>query len=659
MSPTESRNRVPATRPRRGPILFWFIPVLAITLAGCDGQTLYDDLPDDGGPTTPTPTGQLSVALESYDVPERMEDGDQMKFSVRWSPRSGGPTTATLGVSARITAPGMPTAIFVKLQEVNVATGPAVASLSVPYSQVRAALPTSVQRGVPLAMELTAYALDQAGRCVAAVKPELQQLPCEVISGVPAAPTYSEVLASVTGVFGTTAPLPAGVGAVGDLALHNGSSQLFVSNRTGHTVEVLQLNGSSGPTFRSSGVPVGSQPWGLSLSRDNSEVIVANSGGTNFSFVSVSQLTERRMDIPRMTLHDITLNVSDDGVVCTLAWHNYTDRPQFVTEDTNGNLLYSAATSAAAPTGTIRRVRTPGAGQSLTGGFLFPGAPANTPMYTPPLEVRGVAFQRPDHEEWGPLDYAIANVDSITTRTVYVPPFAFPTCTVTLHEHVPGSPQQRIDVGPVPISQIWDAFQQLHDNGSDVVVVPNYAWDLQQAIETSDTTYVASSADRNFVAFAPGARTPDARVTLWNAGGLLSRFDDMADLMNNTSDRIVGVDLNGSGTLGVIRGTSGAYFFDRDLRLKGTAVEGLVGGIGAALLTQSGGRTLAVMGTAQNTIRVVETDHYRTIAEIPVRDRVTGALRVGPGRESGAGATVYAVTEGGVLVLSVPQTALQ
>jgi hypothetical protein len=362
-----------------------------------------------------------------------------------------------------------------------------------------------------------------------------------------------------------------------------------------------------------------------------------------------------------MTLYDLKLEVDEEtgAVVCRTIWHNFTDRPQFVAQDRDGRLLYSTASSSVAPTGTIRMARVPGAGQQLSGGFLFPGAQNETPMYTPPLEVRGVGFVQPPDSIHGPLDYAVANLDSLTLHTFYEPPFAVPTCFVTLHDHIPGSPQQRIAVGPVPYTELTPAFQSLHNQGSDAVVVPLYEWILTAAIETSDTTYVAASGNGDYVAFGEGVRFPDARVTLWSANNLLSRFDDMADLMNNTSDRMTAIDLNADGTLGVARGRNATYFFDRELRLKGTATAGLADGVGAALMTFAGNRTLAFVGTADRSIQIIETTNYRAIAEIPIRDNVVGTLRVGPGRRQGDGATVYAVTEGGILVLGVPQSQLQ
>ncbi len=628
---------------------------LAMLLGACEGDTLYDG--DIAGPSILAPD---SLALLEVDVHPRFEDAQsRMSFRVQWKPAESVRPVQWVGISARVTAPSFSTPVYVRIVEDPVGSSQRQATLTATYAQLLSALPVQPAVGEVLSLEVGAYAINSAGRCVAAVLPEMQQLPCELRGDVEIASGVSGVAVSVLRVDGTTVALPPNVALIGDLVVHNASNQLFVSNRLGQTLEVLQLGAPGGPTFRSTGVPVGSHPWGLNLNLAGNEVIVANSGGTSFSFVSVASLQERRLDIPRMTLHDLRLDVNDGKVTCTTSWHNYTDRPQFVAQDSDGRLLYSAASSAVVPTGTIRMARVPAAGQQLSGGFLFPGAPNNSPLYTPPNEARGVEFARDPDEDFGWLDFAVANLDSLTHHTAYAPPFFQPTCEVTLHDHIPGSPQQLIRVGPVSYLQIENAISALHALGSDVLAAPGYRWQLNAGIVASDTTYVGASGNHDFIAFGEGVRFPDARVTMWSASTLMSRFDDMADLRNNTSDRMTGIALNADGSLGVARGRGGAYFFNRELRLQGTASAGLADGVGGVAMMTVGNRSLAFVGTSDRSIQIIESQHYRPIAEIPIRDNVIGAIRVGPGRRAGDGATVYAVTEGGVLVLGIPQSQLQ
>ncbi len=55
--------------------------------------------------------------------------------------------------------------------------------------------------------------------------------------------------------------------------------KLYLSNLTLHRLEVLDLANQTFQPF----VEVGSQPWGLGLSRNSDTLFVANSGGTSIS----------------------------------------------------------------------------------------------------------------------------------------------------------------------------------------------------------------------------------------------------------------------------------------------------------------------------------------------------------------------------------------
>jgi hypothetical protein len=157
---------------------------------------------------------------------------------------------------------------------------------------------------------------------------------------------------------------------------------------------------------------------------------------------------------------------------------------------------------------------------------------------------------------------------------------------------------------------------------------------------------------------------------LWGAAdvgdGSLSRVDDISDIVNNTSDRITGIDLNQDGSLGVARGAAATYFFGNDLRLQGLSRSGQPGGAGAALRRGvTGGGNLAFVGTGRNSILVVETTHYTVIGEVPIRDNIVGPLRAAPpvagqtpcpadftqATRDCVVARVYGVTSGGGVVI--------
>jgi hypothetical protein len=178
---------------------------------------------------------------------------------------------------------------------------------------------------------------------------------------------------------------------------------------------------------------------------------------------------------------------------------------------------------------------------------------------------------------------------------------------------------------------------------------------------------VVASADRQWIAVREGLGSGSGRVLLWGVGaeggsGALSRDEDARDLLNNTSDRIFGVDLNGNGSLGAARGAFATYFFGRDLRLQGSAAarSPAVQGVGF-LPGSTSASAYADELIGAGTVRVVETVHYRAGAEIPVREQIAWPLRVGPPRPGLAQAcpdrggppecvvaTVYGVTWGAV-----------
>jgi hypothetical protein len=409
---------------------------------------------------------------------------------------------------------------------------------------------------------------------------------------------------------------------------------------------VLELDGLR---FRDQSVPVGSQPWGLALNRSGDTLIVANSGGTNISFLSTATLQEalaKRFDLPRVTLYDYT----EDNNTIVLEFHNYVDRPQYVAQDFRGRLLYSARSTAAMPVGTIRVAEWKPGWASWDAMLLFPCCLLTT-------------NQAPTNRATTPVEngLAIANVDSISLEIIHEPPFAGATGNVIIWDHIPGSapgaPGRAIRTPPLPIA---DALVNIHAQGSDVIAYPGANWNVPEASGMADTTFVAVSADRRWVAFGEMPATTAGRVIMWSAAdSAVSRVEVIQDMLNNSSDRISGLALNDNGSLGVARGQENTYFFGPDLRLQGLTRAATGQGRGAGLLRgATTNRTLAFEPTGQRTLRVLETTHYTVIGEITLRETITGPFRVGGPRPGSAAcpadiaagtpdcvvATIYGVT---------------
>jgi hypothetical protein len=160
------------------------------------------------------------------------------------------------------------------------------------------------------------------------------------------------------------------------------------------------------------------------------------------------------------------------------------------------------------------------------------------------------------------------------------------------------------------------------------------------------------------VAIGEGAVATTGRIILWDALNLRpSAAIEVLDLVNNASERVLGVAMNHDGRLGVARGLFGAYFFDPDLRLQGTVAVGAGGG-GVALHplhtvnddgTQPVGSRLAFIPVGNRTVEIYDTFNFTRLGRVFVRDPIVGPVRaVLPFAGENAGAC----TSGGTI--SVP-----
>jgi hypothetical protein len=440
---------------------------------------------------------------------------------------------------------------------------------------------------------------------------------------------------------GRSYALPAN-SAVADAVPDVSRQRLYLSNKGRNRIEVFDL------AARSFGAPVtvGSEPWGVALNRSNDTLIVANSGGTNVSFVPLagSQLAEavsRRIHTPNAVIFEIAISTDATGFGRLAAtFVDFSDRPQYVAQDAAGRLLYSTMPTPASPDGTMR------VGENL-GGWQFPEVR---------LLLSGTVFEADSST------ITILNIDSLRI-------FTAPSQgdLIELYDHRRGFPGTIIKSGIVPLGNALAIMTANPE--SDMEWVPGrYDRDLANL---GDTTYVVASGDRQRVAFGEGARG-NGRVILWrSATASISNEITIADLVSNSAERILGVTLNGDGSLGAVRGTSAAYFFKNDdLRLEGLFAAPVTPGgqSGAGLHPQhpsyasyppSSLSTLAFVADDES-IRIVDTVHFTERGNIEVRDRIIGPLRVStplPGDNTGCTggdcvvARVYAVTSAGAVVL--------
>ncbi len=140
---------------------------------------------------------------------------------------------------------------------------------------------------------------------------------------------------TLTVVAGTTIALPQG-GQFGDAVMNPNHNELYLTNTLFNQIEVFELNTNS----FTAPIRVGSQPVGIALwprdtLGDNADtVIVANSGGTNLSIVSVNP--SARAEIQRHALANwlvetvTTEPTAAGGIQILTTDYDLADRPQYL-----------------------------------------------------------------------------------------------------------------------------------------------------------------------------------------------------------------------------------------------------------------------------------------------------------------------------------------
>lgn len=430
---------------------------------------------------------------------------------------------------------------------------------------------------------------------------------------------------------GSSVRLPSG-GNIADALVDAARQRLYLSNISQSKLDVLNIATS---TFVPTGAVnggvglVGSAPWGLAFTPANDTLVVANSGGTTISKVVLGGANDLRENVnkrvftPNTVLYEVLLAISNARARYTQNFYDFSDRPQFAAV-TSGNLLvYSTTPTGSAPDGTIR--------------FVDPNPDPLVNTEQPEVKLLfNSGAVRPVSDA-----YAIANVDSI--KIVAGGPLA--NDTVYVYDHISGYPDDPARVIFAKSDNAPSTITALRALGSDAFIGAGL-WNISK-VGMSDTTFVAISPDRSTIAFGEGAVNPTGRVILCcstssGPSGLevgISAEVAVSDLINNASERVLGVGLGAPGAdgtiLGVARGSLSTYFFDRNLRLQGSFSQGVAGGAGGATLhpNQTGrveptpNEALAFVATSNRTIKILDTVHFYQRGEIPIRDNIAGPLR--------------------------------
>ncbi|HEU0301826.1 MAG TPA: hypothetical protein VFR37_20395 [Longimicrobium sp.] len=480
-------------------------------------------------------------------------------------------------------------------------------------------------------LEITAWSRDVQGNCGAATRENTpQELPCTVGAGGIHLSSGVGRLVRVFVARGLTIdrPGPGGQDVVADLVADSGF--VYLSNFTRNRVELLPVGG----TAYGQPVAVGSKPWGLALGRFRDSLYVANSGGTNISVIPLGGGNLSEAEGARIfTVNERLFGVEYDpltGEVAEVVLRDYSDRPQFLAQASNGLLVYSTAPTPAAEDGTVR-------------------------LYDPRKLRSDIFIGYVDRHTAG--KGIVVNADS----AFQVPPSFVMVCPRRRLGDT--SDPECITGTPASVSAALTALRSQPPNASGARY--DTRLDLGADIDEvgfADTTFVASSTDRNFIAVGEGVRAT-ARIPLFEAEGdsLLSR-GDVRDLISNASDRVIGLGLNFDGTLGAARGDK-VYFFNSSLRQQGEIVSGLPSG-GVALHPESrdypvGAQRLGFVSGLENGrpfVDVIDAFHFALVKRIYIRDPVVGALVVAPrapGDPAFVNLRLYALTSTGILSLPI------
>jgi hypothetical protein len=429
-------------------------------------------------------------------------------------------------------------------------------------------------------------------------------------------------------VAGYTNPLPGG-GQVADALYVPRTDRLYLSNIERNWLEVFNLADS---TFRAP-VSVGSRPWGIAAwprNRDGAvgdTLLVANSGGTNISYVDLNAgPTGRevyRYPLPNIMVYSITSVKSQltDQVITQRTVYDFSDRPQ-----------YLAATCVAAPN--------PG---TPCGDVLAVYSTTPTPGQSTPFPNKGTV-------RWENLNKNSSH-------------FFF--------EQAMGQTQNRSDTLEIErFAAAGVGADSVLLPGRQTIVTPggSFTYSVVARLDQlafRDTTFVRNSGNFRRVVIGEGGPVLGSRALTYDVtrgfdtGTPLPVIDrgvsrpvDVSDFIVNTFARVQGVGINFDGELNAVKGDS-TYLFDNTLRLQGILQSRPSGGGLDFHPLNSGANStplrtrLAFVASSEAVIDVFDTYCYRRIATVPIRDPIIGPVRatVRPnGQLVLVGATIRGVT---------------
>lgn len=410
-------------------------------------------------------------------------------------------------------------------------------------------------------------------------------------------------------VAGFTNPLPGG-GQIADALYVPRTDRLYLSNVERNWLEVFNLADS---TFRAP-IAVGSRPWGIAAWPRNRDgvmgdtLLVANSGGTNISYVNLNAgATGRevyRYPLPNIMLYSITSTRAQgtDQIITQRTAYDFSDRPQYLAT------TCVAANDPGTPCGDVVAVysTTPTPGQST------------------PFPNQGTI-------RWENLNKKSSH-------------FFFEQAIGQSQNRADTLEIERFAASGVGADSTLLPARQVVTRGDGSQYVYSIVVRLDQ-LAFRDTTYVRNSGNFRRAVFGEGGPVLGSRAMTYDVTrGFdltpplpvidrgVSRPVDVTDFIANTFARVQGVGINFDGELNAVKGDS-TYLFDNSLRLQGILQSRPSGGGLDFHPLNSGANStplrtrLAFVASSEPVIDVFDTYCYRKIATIPIRDPIIGPVR--------------------------------
>ncbi|HEY5441337.1 MAG TPA: hypothetical protein VIJ90_08665 [Gemmatimonadaceae bacterium] len=509
-------------------------------------------------------------------------------------------------------------------------------------------------------VSISAFARDSAGKIGWAVP---------VGTSTPVTDTTKMARDTAMIVYGRTYALPAARnGLIAEVVVDQARGNVFLSNINSSRLEVWQ---GSSRQFDATGIFVGSQPWGMTIARTNSDTMyVANSGGTNLSRVYIGAATPsgmkedlaRRIETRISLLYKITevRDVSTGKIRITVNGPIlFSDRPQYIQQaaGANGRLYLSTKpTAASGEKGTIRYLDTKAAAPDQR--FILAFASAGT-----------------DNNS-----YLVANLDAASVTPA--PANSLNNDVLTLCDHASGTKDPQTCASSA--GGIADALDSLrfYVGGTDVDARPNLD---ETSLGLTDTTYAAASADGQWIAFGEGHRAPYSRAFLLKDDGTdpnrytyASPALNIQDLINNASDQIFGLALDKTGQMLGLHG--GETYFAKVEQPFSQRLQGKYGtfgsGAGIAFHPNADGITtpqtdrLSFIASNNGTIEMVDIAYFTARGSLATKSNLYGPLRaslpfptdnigIPPGDPRYIVLKLFGLSPNGLVVIDVTATDIQ